>query len=227
MKAIAKQFDKIAADVQKKLDNADDFMKGVLIGGGVGLGVAALGVLAAPFTGGASLVVSAGALAGSVGGVAALGLFTCIVKALIESGGARDLEKLGKEFMELARPLNDHLREIKTLSNRLQQNAIECVFMGKLNEIQRLFTRVTDVSEQVYVQMQRMMEFMGDLVRLVLIILKKISSPEQDKELTEKIVKSGTECWKTIREFQRMKEELQSFRDRLQFDSRSERYSLM
>lgn len=215
MMDIARQFDTIIERVNEIIQNANAAKTGGLIGTGAGLGLVVVGCLAAPFTAGAGLALAAGGAAGAAaGGAVAIG--AVIVKDTKESGRAKEIEELGKEFMQLAEPLNEDLREIKALVIKMQQNAMEQHLMGRLGRIQGFFTQVRGINEQVLTEIDNIMAFLRELVQLILIILKQISTSEHNREFTDKIVKSGDECRKAIREFKGMKKELLRFGGELQ-----------
>ncbi|TWW57214.1 hypothetical protein D4764_08G0012010 [Takifugu flavidus] len=113
---IAKSFDRITAAVQKSVQEAEAVRLGGAVTAGVG-GV--LGLLAAPFTGGASLIIAGAATA--VTGVT-LAVAAEVVTTLKEKGGAKELEALGREFMTAVKPLNEELKEIKAMSRQLQMD---------------------------------------------------------------------------------------------------------
>lgn len=209
MVQIAREFDRIAAKVKEIIDEADKVATVGTVTAVVGLGVTALGLIAAPFTGGGSLVAAAGAVTAVVGGGVAI--TAKVVQFLRETDSGKDLERLGNEFMGIARPLNEDLKEIKVMARELQVDAADCYLAEKVRRVEDALRLVDDASGAV----EEAIAFIKSLVQLILKLLMRISTDKEEDELTKKIVKSGEQCWKIINRFREVKTDLQGFRDNI------------
>lgn len=201
---IAGTFERITAEVEKIAQEANAVRLGGAVTAGVGLGLAVLGLAVAPLTGGTSLAVSGAATALTAGTVA---VTAEVVKVLKEKGSANELETLGNEFMRVVGPLNEELKEIKALSRQLQLDLAERYLGDRRQKIKSSLQKVADTSGAI----DEAVQFINVLIQLVMKLLQQISTHNEDVELTDKIVKSGDQCWKTIRHLRHMKEELRGF----------------
>lgn len=211
LEGIAEQFDDIVAAVERKKKDLEAVKKGSLWATGLGLGVAAVGVLGAPFTGGTSLALTAAGGAVAAGGAGLL-LFTAVVEFLVESGKALESEQIGREFMAIARPLNDQVMRIKSMCQNLQLRAVEGVLQRKMQELEKALEQVRVQSEEASHQIDSVMAFLENLIRLLLRALREIATGEDNKVLVCEIVKTGRECRRIIREFDKMEQKLQGMR---------------
>lgn len=216
MREIERKFEKISAEVKEELETADAVKTGGLITGGVGVAVGVLGLLAAPFTGGASLAVTAAASGGIVGvaGVT-ITVGAIIIEFIIKNGSAVKLQRLGEEFMEIVQPMNKHLAEIKAISETLKKKFIK-IQNADMKEIQALLSQVRSISVRATAELQKVVEFLSELVRLIMKIFKTTLSSEEEKKLPDFITKSGAECRSIIRDFSGKKKELQTFKENIQ-----------
>lgn len=185
---------------EKAVQEAKAVRLGGAVTAGMSVGLTVLGLVAAPLTGGTSLAVAGAAAALTAGSVAATAE---VVKSLKKKGGAKDLETLGREFMRVVGPLNEELKEIKTMSRQLQMDLAEKYLADRRKKITDSLQKMADTSGAI----DEAVKFINGLIQLVLKLLQQISSDKEDVELTNKIVK----CWKTIRHLSNMKEELQGF----------------
>lgn len=192
MTQIAEEFEEIATKVKKMLGKSGELTLG-------GLG-AAIGIIAAPFTGGMSLALAAGSVA------TATGVYLLIKNHLMAEDSAK-LESLRKNVMEITEPMMKDLKEIKVSCDKLEQNPSD---FKDMEEFQRLHDKVKTVSVFVFDQTEGLMVFIDEMQMLILNIIKL--SQEESKTLTGMIVKSGDECKKLIQEFADVKEELQAFK---------------
>lgn len=206
MVEIAREFDSIAAKVEKIIEEGDKVAKVGVITLATGLGVAALGLAAAPFTGGASAVAAVGGVAAVVGG--AVAITAKVVQFLDESGSAKELQKLGNEFMRIARPLNEELKEIKARAKELQVDVADCYLAEKVRRVEDSLRLVEDASDAI----EEAIVFINSLVQLILKLLMRIATNKEEEDLTKKVVKSGKQCWKIINHFREIKEDLQGFK---------------
>lgn len=198
---IAQTFERITAEVQKLAQEA----KAVKLGGAVTTGVGiVLGLVAAPLTGGGSLAVAGAATAAAGGGVL---IAAEVVKSLKEKGGAKELETLGKEFMRVVGPLNEEFKEIKAMSRKLQMDLAKQCLADRRKNIADSLQKMADTSGTI----DEAVKFIDVLIHLVLKLLQQLSTDKDDVELTNKIVESSDQCWRTIQHLRRMKEELQGF----------------
>ena len=122
MREIVREFEKISDEVRKMQEKTD----AVRTGGGV---IFALGLLAAPFAGGASLAAAAAA----AGGAVVVG--ANVTKKLVENKSLEKVEELGKQFMEKVEPLKKILKEIKTTCEKLEQKKTEAQAGNTLMEV--------------------------------------------------------------------------------------------
>lgn len=201
---IAETFDDITAEVQKLVQEAKAVRLGGAVTAGVGVGLTVLGLVAAPLTGGTSLAVAGAATALTAGGVA---VTAEVMKNLKEKGGAKKLETLGREFMRVVGPLNEELKEIKAMSRQLRMDLAEQYLADRRKKITDSLQKMADTSGAI----DDAVKFINVLIQLVLKLLQQLSTDKEDVELTNKIVESGDQCWKTIRHLRNMKEELQGF----------------
>lgn len=209
MKGVERVFEKIGAEVKEKLKTA-------CLARGVGIGVGLLGLLAAPFTGGASL--AAAAAVGTVAGVT-ITVGAMIALFIIQNGSAEKLERLGKEFMKIVKPMNKELAEIMAISEKLEQKSTEIQdedMRADMEEFQKVIRRVGSTSVQVKAELQKVIMFFSELVRLIMKVMKTTLSPEEDKKLPGFIIKSGAQCRTIIRDFNETKKELQAFKENVQ-----------
>lgn len=201
---IAQTFERITAEVQKLVQEAKAVRLGGAVTAGVGVGLTVLGLAAAPLTGGTSLAVAGAATALTAGGVAATAE---VVKTLKEKGGAKELETLGREFMRVVGPLNEELKEIKAMSRQLQMDVAQRYLAEKRRKITDSLQKMADASGDI----DEAVKFIDVLIQLVLKLLQQLSTDKEDVELTNKIVESSDQCWKTIQHLRHMKEGVRGF----------------
>ncbi len=211
MRQIVGEFQVIAKEVKEMQERTDTVRRGGAVIGGVAL----IGIIAGPFTGGASLL-AAGAAA--TGGVAVVG--ANVTKVMKENGSATKVEKLGKEFLEIVETLKNDLEEIKTTCEKLEQQSAEVQAKNTLtdvDEFQRTIRRVSELrerSKKSLVVAVTVMEVIGNLLLLFLGILRVTATPEEDKKLRDSIIQSADQCQKVVVEFDKMKTELKDFTEK-------------
>lgn len=218
MKEIKREFRDIGAEVKDKLETADAVKKGGLIGGGIALGVAALGLAGALFTGGASLLATAAAVGG--GGGAAVGstiaVGALISEHIIESGGAEKLKERGNEFKDIIEPMAKKLAEICSVSvPEWEQNSAD-IETEVIMEYRDLIRRVKSSSIKCKDRARGMQDFLKELLDLISKVLEKSLNAEEDGNLSNSIIRSGSKCGKIISEFEDLKEELSDFKEKVQ-----------
>lgn len=218
MQEIKEDFSKIGAEVKNKLETADAFKKGGLVSTGIGLGVAALGIAGALFTGGASLIATAAAVGG--GGAAACGglltIGALISEHLIKSGGAEKLKEVGNKFKKITEPMAKELAEICSVSVKWEQNSAD-VQTEVVNEYRDLIRRVKSSSTKCNDRAGGMQDFLKKLVDLISKVLEKTSlSAEEGENLAHSIIKSGSKCGEIISDFEDLKKELVILKEKVQ-----------
>lgn len=218
MQEIEKEFRKIGAEVKDKLETAEAVKKGGLISAGIGLGVAALGIAGALFTGGASLIATAAAVGGG-GGAAYGGLLTVgalISEHIIKSGGAKKLKEGGNRFKEIIRPMAKELEEICSVSVKWEQNSAD-VQTEVVSEYRDLIRRVKSSVTKSKDGAGELQDFLKHLVDLISKVLENTSlSAEEGGDLADSIIKSGSKCGEIISVFEDLKKELVIFKEKVQ-----------
>lgn len=117
--------------------------------------------------------------------------------------------------MEIVQPMNKDLAQIMAISEKLEKKSIK-IQDADTEEIQALLSRVRSTSERVKAELQKVVEFLSELVRLIMKIFKTTLSSEEEKKLPAFIVKSDAECRSIIRDFSGIKKELQAFKENVQ-----------
>ncbi|XP_039635500.1 uncharacterized protein LOC120545317 [Perca fluviatilis] len=121
MTQIVGEFREIADKFQKRQERTGTVRTAGTVAGGVGIGLL---FLAAPLTGGASLVAAAAGVAATAGGGAVLyGVNETKTRKEIES--AKKEEELGKDFMMIVERMKKDLEEIKKMCEKLEQRSAE------------------------------------------------------------------------------------------------------
>lgn len=216
MREIEGKFHKIADKVKAMQKVTDKVRTGGAVGGGIGLGVAALGLIVAPFTGGLSLVAATaigGAVGAAVGGAVVVG--TNITKTMTENGSATEVVILGEEFLKIVEPMKNDLEEIKTTCEKLEQKSSEVQTRDTLSDVeklQRILRQVSELrtkSEDVVDIAVVMTQAIQNMVLLFVNILRPTATPKEDKKLTDSIINSADQCQKVVSEFNGMKKELE------------------
>lgn len=152
----------------------------------VGLGVTVLGLIDAPFTGGAGVVAASWIVVAAVGGVvAATGK---VMQFLPESNHSNKLERIGNEFLDIVQPLNEEAKKIRAMARRLH--------VERVTEVEDALQQVNNASVTI-----EGVEFIKGMVQLILRLLQHISTEEEQQELTERLIQSGEQCWKIIKHF--------------------------
>lgn len=218
MQEIEKEFRKIGAEVKDKLEIADAVKKGGLISAGIGLGVAALGIAGALFTGGASLIATAAAVGGG-GGAAYGGLLTVgglIAELIIKNGGANKLKEGGNKFKQIIEPMAKELAEIGSVSVKWEQNSAD-IQTEVVKEYRDLIRRVKSSSTKSKDRAGGMQDFLKHLVDLISKVLENTSlSAEEGGDLANSIIRSGSKCGEIISDFEDVKKELCNFKEKVQ-----------
>lgn len=208
MTEIERKFQDIADEV-KAMHKVTDRTRTV---GATGLGIFALGVIAAPFTGGMSFTAAA---VGATGGFAVVG--TNVKKTFKESKSIKEIETLGNEFLEIVKPLRDELENIMKTCEKLEEKSKEVQAadtLADLEALQKILQKVSELrsrSGDVIHVAFLLMQVMKKMVVLLISIFRVTANPEEDKKLTDSITESARLCSKVMQEFKGMKEELQRF----------------
>ncbi|XP_038590339.1 uncharacterized protein LOC119914866 [Micropterus salmoides] len=211
MRQVVGEFKKIAAEVRKMQEKTDKARTIGVVAGGIGLGVL---VLAAPFTGGLSLL-GAGAAGAAAGGATVVG--ANIVKTMTENGSAKEVEKQGKKFLEIVEPLKNELEEIKRTCERLEEESAAFQAentLSDMEEFQRILRRVAELKQESQGAVDVAVLVMGlinDLLVLLVNVFRLTPTPEEDRKLTASILQSADQCQKVSDQFLQVKNELSSF----------------
>nr|XP_033502454.1 uncharacterized protein LOC117269520 [Epinephelus lanceolatus] len=211
MRQIVGEFHKIVDEVKKMQQKTDEQRTaGAFVGGvgGVGLGVM---ILAAPLTGGLSLLAA--------GGLAAAVVVANETKTREEKESVRKVEELGKEFMEIVESLKNNLEEIKTTCEELEKRSAggqAADTLSDMKEFQRILGRVSERRRrtgEVLVVTVTVLKVIGNMLQLVLSVFRVTATPEEDQELRDSIRQSAVQCQKVINAFDQMKKELSVIRE--------------
>lgn len=172
---------------------------------GVGL-VAA--VVAAPFTGGLSLATAAGAAVAG-GGVATV-VGVNVTKKILENGRALEVESQGREFVKIVEPLKKKLEEINTTCEKMQLEKAKAKAQITLADMAVLSELQEKSKESVRVAATGM-QWIDDLLTLMIDIFTVIPTTEKDNKLADGIIQSADQSQKIIDQFDQMKNELRKF----------------
>ncbi|KAG5271019.1 hypothetical protein AALO_G00174960 [Alosa alosa] len=176
--------------------------------------VSGIGFLAAPFTAGLSL------LALTAGGATLA--YAKIQKDSEESGGAKKVETLGKELLEIVEPLRKKAEEIKTTCETLEEKSgSDESALGETDEFQKILRRVPEVKKMsvgvidvVVALMQKFSKMLKPLPRPDRDDIKFKTKIEFEKENTttlDNILQVAELSQKVVDEFDKMKKELGEF----------------
>lgn len=213
MTGIKSRLEAIADELKGMHETTDEVRKGGVIGGAAGLGIFALGLIAAPFTGGASLAAAAavggvvGGAAGAVAGGAAV-VGANVKKSFKEGDSAEEIEKLEREFLEIVKPLRDELENIRKTCEKLEEKSKEVqadlkAFIKKVSELR-------SQSGKVVTEADSLMEKIQNLINSR--VFTVTGTPERDKELRDYISESSRLFSKVTKQFEEMKKELEKVR---------------
>ncbi|KAL7376104.1 hypothetical protein ABVT39_001118 [Epinephelus coioides] len=226
MRQIVGEFHKIVDEVKKMQEKTDEQRRAGAFVGGVGVGVGlGLMILAAPFTGGASLL-AAGGLAAGAGGAAVV-VEANLTKKKEENKSVHKVEELGKEFMEIVEPLKNNLEEIKRTCEELKTPSMKvqaAVTLSDMEDFQRMLTEVSELAEtsgEVLGVAVAVMAEMRDLLVLIVSVFRVTATPEEDQQLRDSIIQSADQCQKVVNRFEQMKVELRHFTRRWRYNTRS------
>ncbi|XP_049909860.1 uncharacterized protein LOC126396068 [Epinephelus moara] len=208
MRQIVGEFQKIVDEVKETQQTTDTVRTVGAVAGGVGLGVM---ILAAPFTGGASLLAAGGLAAGATGGGYVVG--ANVTKTRAENKSAHKVEELGKEFMKTVEPLKNDLEEIKTTCEELEQRSAggqAADTLSDMKKFQRILGRVSELRRtgEVLDVTVAVVMMIRNMLQLVLSVLRVTATPEEDQKLRDSIIQSADQCQKVMNVFDQMKEEL-------------------
>ncbi|TMS01131.1 hypothetical protein E3U43_004192 [Larimichthys crocea] len=140
-----------------------------------------------------------------------------VTNAVIESGKAHQVEKLGKQFMKIVEPLKNDLEQIQTTCEKLEQKSSEVRAKYSLKEMEefegilRRVSKLGKTSEGVLGVVVTVLGWIGDLLMLVVNVIAATVSVEAQEELRASIIESAERCQKVVHEFETMKEELTEF----------------
>ncbi|TKS85125.1 hypothetical protein D9C73_018106 [Collichthys lucidus] len=140
-----------------------------------------------------------------------------VTNAVIESGAAHQVETLGKEFMEIVEPMKIDLKQIQTTCEKLEQESskVKATYtLEEMEEFEGILRRVSALgkqSEGVLGVLVTVLGWLGDLVMLVVNVVKATVSREAEEKLRASIMESAERCQKVVRELETMKKELTEF----------------
>lgn len=213
MREIVEEFLRISnkiKDMQWKMDTVRNVGA---VTGGAALVIGAA-IVAAPFTGGMSLPFGAAA----IGGVAVVA--ANIRKMMSESGSAKKVEELGKEFMAIVEPMKKNLEEIKMTCEKLEEKSAEAQAENSLTdveELQRCLRQVSELKEKsagVLTESVSVLYVINQLLILIVSIFRVTATPENDKRLEEAIIQSADQSQKVVNELYEMRNELGDFTEK-------------
>lgn len=211
MRQMEREFQKIVSQVKEIQRTADTFRKVGVVSGILGLVICVFGVMAAPFTGGVSLPAAAafGVAVAAFGRVGAK-----VKKTIKERCRAKEAETLGKEFMEIVKPIQNELEEIQALCEKLEEKPRDVRREGALLEMEEfekilyeLRSKRGNMSDVVFAVMKEI----NATLRLVTNFFRVTATPEEDDKFSDVIVKSAHQYQKVLDEFDSMKKELEDF----------------
>lgn len=214
MREIVEEFLRISnkiKDMQWKMDTVRNVGA---VTGGAALVIGAA-IVAAPFTGGMSLPFGAAA----IGGVAVVA--ANIRKMMSESGSAKKVEELGKEFMAIVEPMKKNLEEIKMTCEKLEEKSAEAQAENSLTdveELQRCLRQVSELKEKsagVLTESVSVLYAINQLLILIVSIFRVTATPENDKRLEEAIIQSADQSQKVVNELYEMRNELGDFTEKM------------
>lgn len=217
MREIVEEFLRISnkiKDMQWKMDTVRNV--GAVTGGAAVAAAVVIGasIVAAPFTGGMSLPFGAAA----IGGVAVVAVN--IRKMMSESGSAKKVEELGKEFMAIVEPMKKNLEEIKMTCEKLEEKSAEAQAENSLTdveELQRCLRQVSELKEKsagVLTESVSVLYVINQLLILIVSIFRVTATPENDKRLEEAIIQSADQSQKVVNELYEMRNELGDFTEK-------------
>ncbi|XP_042365883.1 uncharacterized protein LOC121960290 [Plectropomus leopardus] len=205
MLSIVREFEKVADDVRRMQRETDTART-------VGAVVAVGSLVAAPFTGGLSLLAAEGGAAVVVG--------ANIVKMIKEKGTVEKVERLGKRFMELVEPLKSKVTEISEMCEELEERSIGSQAKRVKLDVEEfgwILDRVSELArrtKEVRTVFILVCSFMANMWGLILRIIRVTTSTEDDEKLIESILKAADQCQKVVTECDRLKTKLEVFRER-------------
>lgn len=214
MRQMEREFQKIVSQVKEIQRTTDTFRKGGAVSGILGLVICVVGVMAAPFTDGVSLPAAAafGVAVAAFGRAVDVG--AKVKKTIKERCRAKEAEKLGKEFMEIVKPIQNGLEEIQLLCKKLEEKPRDVRSEGALSEteefekiLSELRSKRGDMSDVVFAVMKEI----NVTLRLVTNFFRVTATPEEDDKFSDAIVKSAHQYQKVLGEFDSMKKELEDF----------------
>ncbi|XP_069028933.1 uncharacterized protein [Embiotoca jacksoni] len=218
MRRIVADFQRISEEVKTMQRDTDIVRK---VGGGIGVvagiagivgGIAGIvGVLAAPLTGGTSLLVAGAAVGGGVGVVVAN-----ISKKLKENGSMKKVEERGKDFMKLVEPLKEKLEGIQTTCKQFEESVDGAENTLKdVEEMKEILRRVSELRKKSRGALDvavSVLQNINQVLVLIVAIFIVLPTPEQDKKLRESIIQSADQSQKVVDEFNGMKRVLEQWR---------------
>lgn len=223
MREIVEEFLRISnkiKDMQWKMDTVRNV--GAVTGGAAVAAAVVIGasIVAAPFTGGMSLPFGAAAI-GQVFAASGVAVVAAnIRKMMSESGSAKKVEELGKEFMAIVEPMKKNLEEIKMTCEKLEEKSAEAQAENSLTdveELQRCLRQVSELKEKsagVLTESVSVLYAINQLLILIVSIFRVTATPENDKRLEEAIIQSADQSQKVVNELYEMRNELGDFTEK-------------
>lgn len=164
-------------------------------------------VIAAPFTGGFSLLGAGAAAAGaSVVG-------SNLMKIWHENAKAEEVKKQGEEFMQIVKPLKEKLEEIKTICDKLEQESSKILATQTLEDVEKLEFLLQKVK-----MLQKKSEgvlaitvTVKNAVLMLVSIFRLTATPEADEKLRNSIIEAADQSKMVTDDFGMMGSELKEF----------------
>lgn len=210
MRLIVRKFKEIADEVSGMQDITGAVRKGGAVTTGVSVG---LGLLFAPFTGGASLAL---AVAGAAGGGGAV-VGACSTKMALEKFGINKVENLGKDFMRIIEPMKTILEEIKTTCEKVVEKLSEVQAeknlrnMEEFTDMRRRVSELKTKSEEGLQIITALTTFFDDLLLLIVAVFRVTPTSEKGEKLRASIIRSADQCQKVTDELEKMKDKVKDF----------------
>lgn len=210
MRRIVREFMEIADEVRNMQEGTDTARTAGAVGGGVTIG---LGILFAPFTGGASLALAVAGV--TIGGATVVG--SNVTQVCKEKGYGKKVQELGEVFMHKVEPMKGNLEEIKTTCEELEQESRKhqaektLKNMEEFNDILRRVSELRTRSKGVLEIIIAALTSVNGLLQLIVAVVRVTSTPEQDAKLRASIIESSDQCKKVTDELEKMKDKVEVF----------------
>ncbi|XP_042250878.1 uncharacterized protein LOC121885456 [Thunnus maccoyii] len=220
MRQIVREYQKIADEVREMQATTETVRKVGLIAVGVGAGFC---ILAAPFTGGLSLVGAAVAaeVGETVAAVAAGGAATVvganIAQTMKENGSAKKVKELVTEFMKIIEAMKNNTQEINMTCEKLEQRSVAALAdntLSNVGQFQMTLKKVSNLGRKTVTVLTlavTVIDFLDKLMTFFGKVFRVTATPEEDQRLRDSILQSADQCQTIVDEFDKMKNELRNF----------------